>query len=214
MKAYRIPNPCRAVLFDMDSTLYTNEEYAFAQIELQLGRLAAARGKSLDQTKLEVAAHRQKWSDENGGLSLSLANAFVAFGVDIAESSKWRDELAKPGLYLGKDARLRSALEKLALGRALAVVTNNPVGVAEKTLGALGVRDLFCAVVGLDTCGVSKPHAAPYLRAASLCGAEPETCLSVGDRYDIDVALPLELGMGGVLVDGVEDVYALPELLP
>jgi phosphoglycolate phosphatase/putative hydrolase of the HAD superfamily len=34
----------------------------------------------------------------------------------------------------------------------------------------------------------------------------------VGDRYDIDITLPLELGMGGVLVDGVEDVYRLPEI--
>jgi phosphoglycolate phosphatase/putative hydrolase of the HAD superfamily len=35
----------------------------------------------------------------------------------------------------------------------------------------------------------------------------------VGDRYDIDIALPLELGMGGILVDGVEDVYRLPALI-
>ncbi|MDR2796887.1 MAG: HAD family hydrolase, partial [Treponema sp.] len=32
---------------------------------------------------------------------------------------------------------------------------------------------------------------------------------SVGDRYDMDIALPLSLGMGGILVDGVEDVYHL-----
>jgi phosphoglycolate phosphatase/putative hydrolase of the HAD superfamily len=50
------------------------------------------------------------------------------------------------------------------------------------------------------------------MRAAILCGAMPETCVSVGDRYDIDIALPLELGMGGILVDGVEDVYTLPEV--
>jgi phosphoglycolate phosphatase/putative hydrolase of the HAD superfamily len=35
----------------------------------------------------------------------------------------------------------------------------------------------------------------------------------VGDRYDIDIALPLQLGMGGVLVDGVSDVYGLPPVL-
>ena len=50
--------------------------------------------------------------------------------------------------------------------------------------------------------------------AAEAAGAEPERCLSVGDRYDIDIALPLELGMGGILVDGVEDVYGIPDLLP
>jgi hypothetical protein len=29
----------------------------------------------------------------------------------------------------------------------------------------------------------------------------------------MDIALPLELGAGGVLVDGVADVYQLPEIL-
>ena len=38
-------------------------------------------------------------------------------------------------------------------------------------------------------------------------------CLAVGDRYDVDLAIPLELGMGAVLVDGVEDVYGLQDLL-
>ncbi|GHU60966.1 hypothetical protein FACS189445_2140 [Spirochaetia bacterium] len=38
-------------------------------------------------------------------------------------------------------------------------------------------------------------------------------CVSIGDRYDIDLLLPLELGMGGILVDGVEDVYKVPGIL-
>jgi len=50
------------------------------------------------------------------------------------------------------------------------------------------------------------------LEAARLCGVSQEKCVSVGDRFDIDIALPLELGMGGILVDGVEDVYKLPGL--
>jgi phosphoglycolate phosphatase/putative hydrolase of the HAD superfamily len=75
------------------------------------------------------------------------------------------------------------------------------------------VADLFGALVGLDTCGVSKPHEAPFLRAAEILGVSPAACVSVGDRCDIDIALPLELGMGGILVDGVEDVYQLPILM-
>ena len=41
----------------------------------------------------------------------------------------------------------------------------------------------------------------------------PEKCISVGDRYDMDISLPLELGMSGILVSSVNDVYTLPELL-
>jgi len=211
MKIFRIPAPCRAILFDMDCTLYTHAEYARVQVDVLVERLAGLHRKSVDEMRLDIDAYR--WTQENGGGSVSLGNTFAAFGVGIEESIRWRNELIHPGLYLKPDARLRRTLELLAESCALAVVTNNPVEVAEKTLDALGAGGLFRAVVGLDTCGVSKPHREPFLKAAALCAADPAACLSVGDRYDIDISLPLELGMGGILVDGVTDVYALPQIL-
>jgi len=213
MKVFRIPEQCRAIIFDMDSTLYTNEDYARSQIDLPIERLAGLKGKSFAEMSGEIAAYREKWSSENGGRNISLANTFAAFGVGIRESVRWRNELLNPEQYLGEDSRLRSVLENLEERFILALVTNNPVAIATRTLDVLGVDDLFHAIIGLDTCGVSKPHEEPFMRAAILCGSVPETCLSVGDRYDIDIALPLELGMGGILVDGVEDVYELPRLL-
>jgi len=212
MKIFRIPEQCRAIIFDMDCTLYTNDDYARSHLDLPIMRLADLKGKSPAEMGDEIEAYRKKWASENGGRSISLANTFVAFGVDIQESVRWRNELINPEQYLGEDERLRSALESLAERFVLALVTNNPVSIAERTLGVLGVGDLFHAIIGLDTCGVSKPHKEPFMKAATLCGSVPETCLSVGDRYDIDIALPLELGMGGILVDGVEDVYRLPKL--
>jgi len=213
MKVFRVPVDCMAILFDMDSTLYTNADYVRSQIDLPLERLAARTGKSTARTTLDVAAYRKDWSEKNRGRDISFANAFTAFGVSIEETVKWREELFRPERFLDRDDRLRSALERLSGRFAMAVVTNNPVSVAERTLDVLGVRDMFRAVVGLDTFGVSKPHREPFLKAAAMCGAAPENCVAVGDRYDIDVALPLELGMGGILVDGVADVYGLPETL-
>jgi len=216
MKIYKIPNPCRAILFDMDSTLYTNAEYARVQVDVLVERLAQLKRKSFVEMEAEIAVYRKKWAVENGGLEISLGNTFVAFGVGMDESVRWRNELIHPERHISRDGRLRVTLEKLAMYFTMAVVTNNPVSVAEKTLDALGVRDLFRAIVGLDTCGVSKPHAEPFMKAVTLCcgpTSASETCVSVGDRYDIDIALPLELGMGGILVSGVEDVHALPELL-
>ena len=213
MKIYHIPKPCGAILFDMDSTLYTNDEYARTQIDLPIERLAGLKGKSFAEMSAEITDYRAKWAREHGGRQISLANTFVAFGVSIKESVEWRNELLGPELYIHRDKRLRSVLEILANRFTMAVVTNNPVFIAERTLDLLGVEELFHAIVGLDTCGVSKPHEEPFMKAAILCGTVPEECLSVGDRYDIDIALPLELGMGGILVDGVEDVYRLPEVL-
>ena len=212
MRVFRLPKKCAAILFDVDSTLYSNSAYAQSQIDLPIERLARRRRVSFDEMKKDVDAFREKWAGEHGGQSVSLANIFITFGVTIGESVTWREELCRPERYLAEDRRLRSALERLGSDFVLAVVTNSPVSVAVRTLSTLGVEGLFHAIVGLDTCGVSKPHEEPFMRAAVLCGAAPESCVSVGDRYDIDIALPLELGMGGILVDGVEDVYRLPEL--
>jgi phosphoglycolate phosphatase/putative hydrolase of the HAD superfamily len=59
----------------------------------------------------------------------------------------------------------------------------------------------------------SKPASEPYLLAAQAAGTPPAACVSVGDRYDVDLAVPLALGMGAILVVGVEDVYALPDVI-
>jgi len=212
MKIFRLPDQCAAILFDMDSTLYTNPDYARSQIDLPIERLARQRGVSFGKMNEEINRFRTDWAQKHEGQQISLGNIFIAFGVGIRENARWREELYHPEHYLVEDHRLRSTLEWLETRFVLAVVTNNPVSVAARTLTVLGVEELIHVIVGLDTCGVSKPHEEPFMRAAILCGAAPESCVSVGDRYDIDIALPLELGMGGILVDGVEDVYQLPEV--
>jgi len=161
-----------------------------------------------------VARVKAEYAAANGGAATSLGNAMAALGIGVAESVAWRRRLIDPFRFLRPDPRLRAALSALASGTAdgpalLLAVTNNPRSVGEATLDALGVRDLFLRVVGLDDTMRSKPAPEPYLLAASIAGLGPAACVSVGDRYDGDLAEPLRLGMGAILVGGVEDVYAL-----
>ena len=212
MTLYSLPDRVGLFIFDLDCTLYTNPRYAQAQTDVLIERLAIARGQNEKTMLAEVEAYRAAWSEQNGGRKLSLGNAFVAFGVPIEQSIRWRKEAIHPEMYLKTDPKLVAALARLSRIARLAVVTNNPVSIANRTLAALGVRNRFHSIIGLDTCGVSKPHRAPFLKAAEELDVLPRHCISVGDRYDIDIALPLELGMGGILVEGVEDVYRLPDL--
>jgi phosphoglycolate phosphatase/putative hydrolase of the HAD superfamily len=210
MRIYQIPRRVSALIFDMDETLYTNPAYAQRQTDCLIERLGIVRGVPFEDMRRELESYRSGWAADHGGRKISLGNTLAAFGISIAEGGRWREELIEPALYLREDPKLRETLSILGASRGLAVVTNNPVLVARKTLAVLGVEDRFTAVIGLDTCGVSKPHRAPFLKAAECLGASPGACVSIGDRYDIDIGLPLELGMGGILVDGVEEVYDLP----
>lgn len=213
MRVIRIPQNLKTIIFDIDSTLYTNEEYAFEQVDCQVRRFASERGISDDAARKMVADFRAKFARENGGKKISLSNTLLSFGVPIQKSVEWRRELLEPKNFLTRDERLQITLSALSKKFALICVTNNPVTPAKKTLVALGVESLISDIIGLDTCNVSKPAREPFLLAAEKCGSRVQECLSVGDRYDLDIAVPLELGMGGVLVEGVEDVYRLPDFL-
>lgn len=219
MKIYKIPSDLRAFIFDIDSTLYTNAAYAFEQVDCQVRQFAKERGISADEARRMVADYRKKFAAEHEGSKVSLGNTLLAFGVPIEQSVQWRRELLEPADFLGRDETLIAELGILQEKYQLICVTNNPVLPARKTLEAIGVSDFFPEIVGLDTCFKSKPALEPFETAVerlskSACDRGLETisaenCLAVGDRYDMDIKLPLEMGMGGILVSGVEEVYQI-----
>ena len=212
MKIYRLPPAINALVFDMDLTLYTHDEYGQYQLDCVIEKFAKIRGVPFNELYREIEDKR-KTMTETLGRNPGLGNVLATYGVGIEDIVRWREELLEPAMFLKRDPRLRGTLEQLSHSFVLGVVTNNPVLVARKTFDALGVSGLFTVVVGIDCCMVSKPHRKPFEKFAELSGCPPETCVSIGDRYDIDLAIPLELGMGGILVDGVEDVYGLPEIV-
>ena len=212
-KFYSVPKDLRAIIFDIDSTLYTNAAYAFEQVECQVRRFASLRGITNEVARKMVSDYRKKYARETGGKKVSLSNTLLQFGITIEQSVQWRRELIEPADFLGRDEKLRETLLALGARFKLLCVTNNPILPARKTLQALGVDDLIEVLVGLDSCNLSKPAKEPFELAAREAGVASANIVSVGDRYDLDIAPALELGMGGVLVRGVSDVCKLPELL-
>ncbi|BDC92563.1 HAD family hydrolase [Treponema bryantii] len=211
MKIYKIPSDLKAFIFDIDSTLYTNSVYAFEQVDCQVRQFAKERGITADEARRMVADYRKKFAAEHNGSKVSLGNTLLAFGVPIEQSVQWRRELLEPSDFLGRDEKLIETLKILQSKYKLICVTNNPVLPARKTLEAIGVSEFFPEIVGLDTCFKSKPAVEPFQTAVERLGdgIRAENCLAVGDRYDMDIALPIEMGMGGILISGVEEVYQI-----
>ncbi len=211
MKIYKIPTNLKAFIFDIDSTLYTNQAYAFEQVDCQVRQFAKERGITADEARRMVADYRKKYAAEHNGSKVSLGNTLLAFGVPISQSVEWRRELLEPADFLGRDEKLIKTLKVLQSKYKLICVTNNPVLPARKTLDSIGISEFFPDIVGLDTCLKSKPAIEPFKTAVEILGVQASECLAVGDRYDMDIALPLEMGMGGILVSGVEEVYQILE---
>lgn len=213
MKTYNLPEKIKTLIFDIDGTLYTSALYVFEQVDVQIRHFAHLKGISENEARAMIERYRKTYAVQNGGKKISLGNTFKAFGIPIETSVAWREELLEPSHFLRKDEQLRKSLIELGKRFSLIAVTNNPVNAARKTLEAIGAADLIPQIVGLDTCGKSKPNVEVLDKACELTQSRYEECVSIGDRYDIDISLPLEKGMGGILVEGVEDVYTLNDIL-
>ena len=214
-----VPSNPKVLIFDIDSTLYTCPEYAHEQIDSQVRHWAKLNGYSAEGARNMIADFRRKWASEHDGQKISLGNLFKFFGVSIETSIEWRKKLFDPAIYLHRNEKLISALTELSKKFYMICVTNNPVEPARKTLEVIGISEFFPKIIGLDTCKASKPSKKildAALKEAELALSESlsySDCISIGDRYDIDLALAIELGMGGVLVSGAEEVCNLSEIL-
>lgn len=213
MQFYSLPLDIRGLAFDIDKTLYDNERYARDQIERLIERLAHERAESVAETRRAILRWQEEYAAANNGARQSLGNTFAALGIPIETSVAWREELIHPEHFLSVDEHLVMAISDLSASYRIVAVTNNPVRVGRATLDALGVSALFPHVVGLDSTLRSKPDPSAFRHAAEVLECDPAQVVAVGDRYEVDIVPALSLGMGGILVDGVRDVYSLPRAL-
>lgn len=213
MEKFNLPQNPTTLIFDIDGTLYTSAEFVQEQIDVQVRHWADINGLSHEDARKKIADFRKKYAAENDGKKISLGNVFLNFGVDIDTSIRWRIELLKPENFLKPNEELKTALEKAAEKLTLIAVTNNPVEAARKTLAVLGLDKIIPEIIGLDTCRKSKPAKEILDIALERTGAKAEECISIGDRYDIDLSLPVKMGMGGVLVNGADEVIEFLETL-
>ena len=221
MKVHRLPDKIAALVFDMDLTLYTSPEYGKVQIVNLISIAGKHRGLSPEEAVRDTEAARIAWAAAHNGKKPSLSNLILSWGFTMEDNVRWRESAYEPEKYLKKDAKLHETL--LALSAcSLGIITNNPVSIAKRTLVCLGIEDCFDAIIGLDTLMIAKPHELPFIKIIELLkngekstgkNISAESTVSVGDRYEIDLEIPLQMGMGAVQVDGVEDVYNLPDLL-
>lgn len=213
MKTFPASSTVKAVLFDVDNTLYRHKRYVFSQVELLLCRLAEHRGESLERIRVLVSRTREQIVARTGRKP-SLGNTFVALGIPIATSVAWRKELIHPEQFLQKDPGLYEILLELSGRYRLGAITNNPEEVGVRTLDVLGVTRFFETIVGLDTTGHSKPAWEPFAHALEMLRLAPAEVVVVGDRYEIDLEPVICRGGGGILIEADTDLTQIPDLLP
>ncbi len=177
----------RAVIFDLDDTLYPQSEWLAGAFEA-VAEAAAIHGVDRAQMRSALDAALESGSDSghviDRALELAAGDARVLVGELVRAFRGYLPGRLTP--YPG----VVEALETLAASVPLALVTDgDPPGQRGKLEG-LGLARCFSVVVYSDDLGRHrrKPDPAGMIEALARLGERAEHVVAVGDRPDKDVA--------------------------
>lgn len=185
----------RAVLFDLDGTLFDRDEHILRmthrQYELFRSEMAGvARDRFVARTiELDCHGHGRPRDIftvlvQDLGLSQDLGRRLEA---DFR--STFHANLVLPEDTL---MTLRTLKDR---GKRLGIITNGPSQWQSRKLDSLGIRNFFDTVVISGEEGVEKPHPEIFARALERCQVAANQAAFVGDHPEADIQGALNAGL-------------------
>ena len=188
----------RAVLFDLDDTLYPQAAFLDAAWAA-VAEAAAPYGVAPPLLHAALTAVAAEGSDRGRIIdrALSLVNAgWVPVGPLLAAFR------ACAPVQLSPFPGVPEALAQLRSQVLIGLVTDGEVGGQRAKLRALGLEEAFDAIVYSDDLGraLRKPHPAPFQRVLADLGVPADAAVVIGDRPDKDVVGAAAAGLPAIRV--------------
>ncbi len=221
----------RAVVFDLDNTLYDYD----AAHEAAFRPLCAYAVDALGLPESDFRAAYQEAMDSQtarcGGAYAAIHNRMIRFqmileriGKPIFHAPRMSDVYWNAFLEACKPVSgVRETLEALRKGYVVGVGTNMTADYQYRKLEKLGLLELTDFLVSSEEVGAEKPEKRLFDACAKKAGCAAAECAFVGDSLSHDVRGALNAGMravwlapSGTAPDGVPriaSVSELPELL-
>lgn len=198
----------RAVLFDLDDTLYAYEPCNEAGLVAAHAVLSGAAPLDVatfralhDRVRAELATRlRGRAASHDRAIFFKLVverhtgASRPALALELLEAY-WSSFLARATPAAGAS----EALEELARHHALALVTNQTTDVQLRKLERLGLARWFPVVVTSGEIGVEKPDARMFAAALEALGVEPTRAVMVGDDPEADMRGAAKAGLRTIL---------------
>lgn len=201
----------RAVVFDVDGTLYPQPVLRRAMMLRLVGNVLASPRRGLTTLRALQAYRRAqeglRGASIGGGVAAAqLRLAAERSGLPEAEVAAivatWMEQAPLPILARLVDPWLLGLLDGLRRrGVRLGVLSDYP---ADAKLRALGVADRFDVVVSAQDPSINrfKPHPGGLLETLRRLEVAPAEALYVGDRHDVDARTADAAGVPCVILRG------------
>jgi putative hydrolase of the HAD superfamily len=199
----------RAIGFDLDNTLFDHREAASRGLE----SLVLEKGwKYQSDQNMRHEWHRLEefYFDQfvTGVLTLTehrrsrMRDLLVSTDSQVEEEhldALWSEYLMHYSNSWVAFADTHTILSEFkAAGYKLGVLTNGQQTQQEAKLKAMGIADLFDAVLAIGTVDAMKPDPRAFAHLCRILGCEPGEVLFVGDDLDYDVRPATNSGLHGV----------------
>jgi putative hydrolase of the HAD superfamily len=202
----------RGIVFDLDGTLYVCDRFAAEIQDAAATYIAGVNGVSHAEAAMVMAATRLRLAEESGTVQ-TLSAVCMALGGSVQELHRFFERTLRPEAYLVRDERVVRLLEGLAEHFSLYIYTNNNRALTTRITNYLGLEGLVCGIFTIDDSWRGKPDEGMVSRVLEEIGLSPNETLFVGDRYDVDLRVPEQLGCPVYLSQNMEQLLRLGELL-
>jgi putative hydrolase of the HAD superfamily len=203
----------RAIIFDLDGTLYFSD--AFAE-EIKRGAaiyIAELKGIAAETAAILIRETRERLTCETGR-EATLSMVCLELGGSVAGFHAAVTPLLHPETVLRPDCRITALLSALAERYNLYLYTNNNRILTDRILRTIELSDLFEKIFTIEDFWQPKPDRDVLKHIFSSINRNPVECLFVGDRYDVDLKLAVEMGSIPFLVKDMQALMGLKTLLP
>lgn len=189
-----IPNKeveVKAVLFDLDNTLYPAEKDLFSLIDVRINRymeeVVAIDSEDVDELR------RRYWKDYGA----TLQGLIRHHGIDPEDYLDYVHAVDVSS-RLSSDHELQQAINELSLPSY--VFTNGSRCHVDRVVTALGLDGLFAGVFDIRIADYQpKPNPAPYQQVLETLGLSGAQCIMVEDQLQ-NLRVAKQFGMKTVLV--------------
>ncbi|WP_284987666.1 HAD family hydrolase [Arthrobacter sp. fls2-241-R2A-172] len=212
----------RAVLFDLDNTLFDHPSSARAGVGALLHHLGTERSNELTRCwfQIEEANYQRFLAKE-----LNFQEQFLPLaGLSVPQNNTRIDELFTTYLENYEDAWMAfpdaaPALKSLrAIGMPVAVITNGNHDQQTSKVNRIGLKPLLDRVFSSELTNHAKPAQEAFLQPCRSMNVSPAETLYIGDNYRVDVEGARNAGLQAIHLNregpmGEGTIQSLAELL-